>query len=148
MSALQTFIRKKLNETHLSVNALERKAGLKTNAVHNILSGASKNPKIETLQAIAAAFECSVKELIEGKADASPALRMRISGARDNLEWDASLYLKIFHIFQDRVYTLDITPTAEKAHSVIWEIYLYTLSHAHKEVDPRFADWLIQKSFC
>ncbi|MBS0184773.1 MAG: helix-turn-helix transcriptional regulator [Proteobacteria bacterium] len=148
MSHLQNYIRKKLEEKNMSINALERVAGLKTNAVHNILKGASKNPKKETLLAIATTFECSVKDLTEG-IDETEGLTSSSSQDKTSQEanptWDPDLYAKIIEILTPILAKRTTLPLTKKIHSLIWEIYLYSFFHEEKKVDPRFVEWLINK---
>lgn len=148
MSHLQSYIRKKLEEKNMSINALERIAGLKTNAVHNILKGASRNPKKETLVAIATTFECSVKDLIEGDLEeetSSSCLHPKIAPTESNIPWDPDLYLKIITALTVILSEKLFAPSTKKIHSLIWEVYLYSLSHEERKVDPRFIEWLINK---
>ena len=53
-----------LSETKRNVSLAERMAGVPENTIRNILEGTSKNPKIETLQAIAKFLDCSLDELV------------------------------------------------------------------------------------
>lgn len=148
MSHLQNYIRKKLEEKNMSINALERVAGLKTNAVHNILKGASKNPKKETLLAIASTFECSVKDLTEGVDDIevlSFPTSQNTPSQEVNPSWDPDLYVQIIDILKPILAKRTAPPLTKKIHSLIWEIYLYSFSHEEKKVDPRFVEWLINK---
>ena len=148
MSHLQNYIRKKLEEKNMSINALERVAGLKANAVHNILKGASRNPKKETLAAIASTFECSVKDLTEG-VDETEIISSSNTQTKTSLEtnppWDPSLYLKIIETLTTLLSDKAILPPTKKIHSLIWEIYLYSLSHEDRKVDPRFVEWFVNK---
>ena len=145
MSHLQNYIRKKLEEKNMSINALERIAGLKTNAVHKILKGASKNPKKETLLAIATTFECSVSDLIEGDDILSSISSDDKISSEANPTWDPDLYLKIIETLTSIFSNKTVLPPTKKIHSLIWEIYLYSLSHEDRKVDPRFVEWLINK---
>lgn len=64
-SALQNQITIRMKAKALSIAVLEREAGLKINAVRDILSGQSRKPSAETLQAIANGLECSVRDLLD-----------------------------------------------------------------------------------
>jgi|GEM_PF-5722171 len=64
MSYLQQRLKEKINEAGHSIQALERQAGLKPSAIQNIIAGKSRNPKIETLHAIAQILDCSVEDFV------------------------------------------------------------------------------------
>ena len=147
MSHLQSYIRRKLDEKNMSINALERVAGLKTNAVHNILKVASKNPKKETLVAIATTFDCSVKDLLEGSYDEiiPESLTAHKPSSAESSVWDPQVYLDIITHLSKILGERRSIPSTKKIHSLIWEIYLYSLSHEEKKVDPRFIEWLLNK---
>lgn len=147
MSHLQNYIRKKLEEKNMSINALERVAGLKTNAIHNILKGASRNPKKETLQAIATTFECSVKDLLEGdtEEDSSSSIDQKTSSLDAGPIWDPNLYIRIIETLSPILEDKTVCPSTKKIHSIIWEIYLYSIAHEDRKVDHRFVEWIANK---
>lgn len=66
-------IKEKMENQHLSVYALEKEAGLKPQAVRNILWGKSKNPGGAVLKAIAKVLNCSVDELLGDNKLESPS---------------------------------------------------------------------------
>lgn len=60
-------IRQEINRRGWNVRELERRAGLKERAVLSILDRTSKNPRIDTVQKIAAALDLSVAEMLGEK---------------------------------------------------------------------------------
>jgi len=57
-------IEARMKVQNISVMALENKAGLKSHAVRNILTGKSKRPSALHVQAITEALRCTVKDLL------------------------------------------------------------------------------------
>jgi transcriptional regulator with XRE-family HTH domain len=58
-----------LEENNLSVQALEKKAGLKANAVYNLISGNIKKPKLQTVQSLSQALSCSFEDLVDDRVE-------------------------------------------------------------------------------
>jgi len=73
-TALQMKIQGYLDQNHLSMKGLERKAGVKVNTVRNILRGQSKRPSGETLQALAKILGCTIFDLLRDPQE-SPETR-------------------------------------------------------------------------
>jgi transcriptional regulator with XRE-family HTH domain len=63
-TALTRRIQQELAARKWTMRDLERKAGLKENGVLNILRRKSLNPRIDTLQKIAGAMDCTIGELL------------------------------------------------------------------------------------
>lgn len=63
-TALTRRIRHEIEARGWTVRELERQAGLKENGVLSILKGRSLNPRIDTIQKIALAFDCTVGDLL------------------------------------------------------------------------------------
>lgn len=136
MTKLAQIIRHKLKEKRLSAHALEKLAGLRSSAVHNILQGRSKNPTLQTLQAISSALDCSMQELVDNAEN--PA-------KQSDIEWDFALYEKAvqltYRLFQEH----NINLNKQKTLAYIDEIYNYSLSANIDDIDQRFAEWLLNK---
>ncbi len=147
MSGLQKQIRTRMKAKDLSIAALEREAGLKINAVRNILSGQSKKPSAETLQAIANVLDCSVKDLLEKEISNISDLPYSIRHLEvATHEWDAELFNQTIETIQEIFEKKSYIPSVEEALFFIKEIYIYALEKNSKTLDPKFAEWFIERN--
>ena len=128
-----------MEEKRVSINALERRAGVKPSAVQNIVYGRSKSPGINTIRAIAQALECSIAELIG--SEASPS----IENPSITRQWDIDLYVAslntVFNLSKDRNSTL----SSNDLFFCTEEIYRYSLAADKKQPDQDFAKWILDK---
>ena len=114
--------------------------------MRNILSGQSRKPSAETLQAIANVLECSARDLLD-KDIGSVFLTPHITKNSDDAihEWLPSLFDACVHaiqnIFDDKKYT----PSAEEMFFLVKEVYFYALDKNEKQVDHKFAEWFIDR---
>lgn len=141
-SNLQMQLKMRMESLNLSAAALERKANLKIHAVRNILLGKSKRPSGETLQSIADALGCSVKDLF------SPGEINNLSFFKDEEKsnvLNTALFLASTEIALQLFTEKDFKPTLEQTISLIKEIYSYSYKNNVMKVDENFAKWLIDK---
>jgi transcriptional regulator with XRE-family HTH domain len=141
MSALVAILKEKMIQKKISAHALEKRAGLKASAVHNILSGRSKNPSIFTLHALAQALDCSVSDLIDEEKAPSNA-----SSPPQEISWDSGLYLQCFELVNRVFQEQNLYYPKDKMMSYVDEIYTYSLGRNKGKVDEYFAHWLINRS--
>jgi transcriptional regulator with XRE-family HTH domain len=135
-------IRNLLDKQHLSVRALEKKAGLKRSAVQNILNGLSMSPRIETINAIAEALDCKVEDLISPQ-DLTENIKHKESRTLD-LSFNQSKLLKV--VVDEVLSAAGKTEISNKQmFFVIQETFLYCLENKKETVDPSFVNWLIKK---
>ncbi|OJW54581.1 MAG: hypothetical protein BGO67_10570 [Alphaproteobacteria bacterium 41-28] len=143
-SGLQKRIKNYLENTGFSVASLERKAGLKTNVVRNILRGQSKRPTGETLQAIAKVMECTVQDLLEGKTSPikedigifpheSPMVQFP-----DTL---SEVLQSVLKVNKDKDYKFTVHQTLR----IVEEIYSYTIKKDPPKIDIDFVEWFVQR---
>jgi transcriptional regulator with XRE-family HTH domain len=59
-------IQVRLDRLGFTARAASIKAGLKPDAIRNIVRGKSQNPRGDTLRSLARALECSVQYLVSG----------------------------------------------------------------------------------
>ena len=129
-----------LNYAHqqrYSIMSLERKAGLKSNAIHHILNGKSKNPSLYTLSKIADVMGCSLDEIVGRKV---------LTSVTPNPSFMDS---HLFHQIYDYVTKFITTNALEdllvnEATHCIEEIYKYCFSI--KNFDENFAQWFLAKT--
>ena len=140
-SGLQKKIRGFLGSTGLSVSALERKAGLKTNVARNILRGQSKKPTAETLQAIASVMGCSVSDLlgvqkttINVKEDTSPAIEY------------PELLKELLNTILEATGKNNQLLTLEKFLLILKETYTYSLQKHPPQIDQNFVEWFVKRT--
>lgn len=146
--ALQKNIHEHLLDKNMSVNSLEKQAGLKPSAVQNILRGRSKRPSIQTIHAIANELGCPVDELIKDSSlDASPGTSSTLEPLKTSSElpWNLKLYAETSKV----VYLLlkKYKPDASRGKflSYVDEIYRYSVRNTSQTADKRFAEWLIER---
>src|SRR5437588_625784 len=89
-SYLQQQLQTRMQNMRLSICGLEKKAGLKKNIVRNVLLGKSRNPRTESLQAIADVFKCTIEDLV-GHTAKIPVIKV-IAPPSVGYNWNANLY--------------------------------------------------------
>lgn len=140
---IQRQIRSHLKMNDLTASDLEKKAGVSGSSIRNIISGRSSNPTIETLIAISKVLGCSVNDLImEQESHSTPKTsKLEIK----HVDWVASLLLDIINFAELCFREKNYTPSFEDGIYLVKEIYQYSLGKQQREVDKKFAEWLINK---
>ena len=144
-SSLQKKIKNYLETNKVSVAALERNAGLKTNVARNILRGISKKPTAFTLRAIADVMGCTVEELLGDKLEL-PRARMKPSSDKTlSLEYpellDNALH-SILAIIKHNNYKLTVQQTL----FVLEEVYSYSIKKEPPVIDADFVEWFVKRT--
>lgn len=145
-TGLQRKIKNYLEATGLSVAALERQAGLKTNAARNILRGQSKKPTATTLQAIADVMDCTVHDLLGVKKEfhkTDGRMKFDDSPTVENSELLKKILDCILKITKDNSQQLSIHQTA----IILEEIYSYSIKKSPPDIDMVFVEWYMKKAF-
>ncbi len=145
-NGLQRKIQNYLDSTGLSVAALERQAGLKTNTARNILRGQSKRPTAVTLQAIADVMDCTVQDLLGVRKEfhkTDGAMKFDDSPTIEDPELLKNVLDCILKISNDNNYQLSIHQTA----IVLEEIYSYTIQKSPPNIDMVFVEWYLKRAF-
>ena len=154
MGSLSKNIKERMAELEISAHALEKRAGLKTSSVQNIIYGRSKNPSISLISSIAKVLGCGIEDLIDDQSASShlPAGDKPSSSSKSyktflqkTLSWDQTLYLKCFKLFYDLVEQRNIILQKGMILDLVDEIYNYSLGNSIQEPDQYFAKWLIDK---
>ena len=131
-----------MEEKNLNTHQLEKKAGLRSNSVRNILLGRSKNPSIDILKAVSEILECTIDELVnpDRKSPKKPAL--------------SEMVVKYLNLFNQCVEIsihlctkYNSTPKIEALFFLIQSLYEYSIENELDTVDERFAKWLFTKNF-
>jgi transcriptional regulator with XRE-family HTH domain len=148
MSAyLQKQLSARIEASNFSVNALEKKAGLKRSAIRNILQGFSKKPSADVLLSIAAALNCTVDDLIgsRGSGDAVSSSIKPASKPRNLHAWNDALYIEVVKLVSKILHEKDLQLKSEQVIALINESYKYSLDKGSDEVDVDFTKWLVER---
>lgn len=141
--ALAGKIRGLIQANKLSVQGLEKKAGLKINAVRNILTGHSKKPSAETLLAVAKALNCSISDLLgeDGPDEQRGTSNKNMVFSHHKLLSDIMTHvIAEFEMNHEEVKTGDLISLSQ-------EIYKYSCENNENQLDLKFASWLLKKHF-
>lgn len=141
-NALRDNIKRNLALHKLSVAELERKAGLKTCAVRNILDGRSNNPNIETLRAIANQFGQGVDELISPEP---PVTKKRAGTIIEKIGFDAKLLKNIQDDLIKTIQKENIQLTIKEFLIFTKQIYDYSVECKLSFVDKRFVKYVLRE---
>ncbi len=138
--SLAQLLQTKMDALGISISELEKKAGLKTNAVRNIVTGRSKNPNISTLKALANILECDFTDLL-GESDNSDSVASVTAKIQDPI-----LYTKIVELVLKEFYKKDRAPTISQLNTIVSEVYTYFYTK-RKHIDVDFIEWIINKYY-
>lgn len=139
MSNLINNIKSKVAEKHISIAALERKAGLKRGAIWSIVTGKSKNPKQSTLEKISSAFGCSLEELLGVSKDYYEDSRKK------ELDWDQKIFLDCVATIDDLLTERKIAYKANDVFEMSKILYEHSIEFGC--VDKRIANLIINNNF-
>ena len=143
----------------ISVNELERRAGVKPYSIRNILHGKSSKPSAEIVFAIAKEIGCSVEELlssnfIEGKKQNNPSTLEcdnlsveEILRIYRHCTFDKELYASIEDIVNQYINTNSLIISFWKYIAGVSEIYQYCYENNTKLLDSRYANWWLKRNF-
>lgn len=158
-NVLNQKLKQKLDESGLSVHALEKKAGLKRSAVQNILHGRSKKPSAEILFAISKVFGCSIRELLDKNSPSvryegsqpllteNPAPQESLIAANPDKPLNIELYVKATKTAEKLFKKFSSSYNEAIALRYILEVYQYASNSHHDNIDSYFAEWLFKKTF-
>ena len=129
-----------IKKENIPVSTLEKKANLNRNAISNILYGRSKNPKIENIQAIAKAMNCSIESLLAGDDKTLTDVYLEEFEIGD-FELFKKIVLAVLKKIKDKK-----TVEGSKVLLLIKEVYEYCLDK--EDIDPtNIVEWMIDKNF-
>ena len=135
----------KIEKKNLSVLALERKAGLKSHAIRNIIAGRSKKPHTVILEAAVKVLGCSIEELFsEHKKEISSHSLL------ENFKLEKTTLINNTRLFRNSVDLVlsiyehnNYTPFMEQIMLIIKIVYDFSDKEQEDEPDKRFAEWII-----
>lgn len=135
-------IKQLIDDQNLSIQGLEKKSGLKTNAVRNILTGHSKKPSAEILLAISRVLGCSVEDLYgEKNQEQSSAQAAALEAPIQDKALFEQTCREVLHFHQENALPF----TAKQFLDDVIQIYFYCLQSQTRAFDGRFAQWLLSK---
>lgn len=145
---LQKQIQNRLEEKNLTINALEKQAGLKRSAARNILQGLSKKPSAETLKAIANVLGCSVDDLIGPNDSSLTSISFKTnSTSKVTHPWNEKLYVNTLNAILKNLKDKKPDLKFEQVTALIGEVYKYSLAKKSDKIDQDFVKWIINKNF-
>ena len=141
--ALVLKIKGLIEDNNLSVQGLEKKAGLKINAVRNILTGHSKKPSAETLLAVSKALNCSISDLlgeVEQERSRNQHVDKLVFANHDLLSETVKYVIHEFKINKEDVTTHELI-------NLTREIYKYSSENNENQIDLKLPSWILYKHF-
>lgn len=137
--ALKEKLKQYLEDEDSSVRDFERKAGFQSQAIHNILSDKSKNPKLETILKIADLLDCSLDEIFERNVNRYTTLNL--TSIDLNLVTNACNTILDFFKTQN----LSKVPLGDFVR-YIYEICEYSNKNNSGTFDKNFAEWFLKNT--
>jgi transcriptional regulator with XRE-family HTH domain len=132
-----------LDQRNLTSATLEKAAGLKPQTIWNIISGRSKNPKMETLQKAASALNCSVEDLLSINQHENLSVS---NNDKVNLILDEELFHNSCQAVLKQLKQVNLKISLKQLLSFIEQVYEYSAGkqdHLHQP-DIRFTEWIVQ----
>jgi transcriptional regulator with XRE-family HTH domain len=137
-SNLATRLRTRMEEQKLNARELERLAGLKANAVANILNGSSKKPSADKLYHIAGALSCSMNELLD---DSAPPLSSFTAK-----EWTLAVFISAAEAVDQCIKEKKKVPPVSTILRMINEVYAYSIGREEMKADLIFTRWVVDRN--
>lgn len=136
MSVIAQNISHFLSKHNMPITHLEKKARLKRNSIHSIISGRVKNPRIDTLVAIADALDCSIYELINEIPSKHP-LNSQIQ--------DFDLLASSFELLVQTLRKSNLNISYDSFANLLLETYVYSFEDSDAGADENFVNWLVSR---
>ena len=139
----------KLKEKNMSIAALEREAGLKTNVARNILVNLSKKPSGETLHAIAKVLNCSIDDLLNDRALRNPINHTSLINCDLSVDLAINsneLLQNTFNKVMELQNLYQTNYSFMKINNIVREIYLFSLQFNMRDPDERFTKWIFSNN--
>lgn len=135
-----------MDERKLTIAALERKAGLKLDAVRNIILGRTRNPNVQVLQAIARVFNCSIEELTSFETFQENIVNPLQNAYTKELKFDnPELLLDAVKVIVQVLDEKNLSLTLTKVLLLIQEVYHFSSKKNINIADPEFVEWIIER---
>jgi transcriptional regulator with XRE-family HTH domain len=129
----------------MNTSELERKAGLSATSVRKMLLGSSQNPTLETLNAIANVFECSIDELVGRRVLQEKNTESEIF--KETSPLDSILFRDTVHKSCDCAMKRNQNIKLNDFVQFILEAYKYCQLKKDGNVDNEFIEWYFLQKF-
>lgn len=136
-------IRELIDEKNLSVQGLEKKAGLSINSIRSILTGHSKKPSAEHLLAISKVLGCSIGELLDEELSNRTQRPIFKELTFTHTELLEEIFLYIVRFYKKNTKPL----TNKELYDATEKIYLYLVKNNEGDFDKDFSDWYLDSRF-
>tara|TARA_A100000171_G_scaffold48132_1_gene55129 strand:+ start:1239 stop:1673 length:435 start_codon:yes stop_codon:yes gene_type:complete len=140
-SKLTVKLKDLIEKNALSVQGLERKAGLKIHAVRNILTGQTKKPSAETLLAVSKALDCSISDLLDEVRPRNENRETIQEIVFHKIDLLQKIIPDIIEFHQQNTLPLTNCDLME----AIEQIYTYSLKNNNGDYDSNFAKWFLER---
>ncbi len=141
-SVLQQRLLSYLEDLNISIDDLEKKAGLKKSSVKNIIYGYSKKPSAENIQAIARALSCTMEDLMD-------PISLKNATSYDSKNkihrLDIELYSKVSQAVINIIIKNNHIISLHRISYLIKESYTYIHNNNMNALDEHFINYLINK---
>jgi len=142
-SSLAKQISARMKAKNLTINDIEKEAGLKTHAVRNILRGKSKRPSAEILQSIADVLHCDIRELLSKDESQEDNLFEIQKEILNSLYEYPKLFIDTAQALNKKFDEKGIKVTIKQYISCVEEVYIHSLQKDPRKVDLDFVDWFV-----
>lgn len=134
----------RLKAKNLSINMLEKEAGLKSRAVQNIMRGKSKKPSAELLRAIAGILDCSIEDLLGNEVffNNETPLKSRTDILFNKYE-NPEVLTEALNSINRKLKGKDHLINAQQVIDCLTETYVHALQKTPHSIDEEFIDWYI-----
>jgi transcriptional regulator with XRE-family HTH domain len=129
-----------LASANISVIKFENSAGLKRNAIHNILSGKSKNPSLDCIVKIADKLNCTIDELLDREVFLNTYSR------KNNIPYNGKLMEDIINFVNNYIQSKNISQKllASDFLHLLDKIYDFSFKKNNQTIDNQFAEWFVE----
>ena len=142
--ALKEIIQQKLKENGLSINAVEKLAGIGTSSLRHFLNGRTKNPDLETLNALARVLKCDLPNLL----GLNPKTLSEDQEKDQNINKPVNynLYIQVTSFVCDFLKEQKASSISNEVFlEALKKIYYFCLLQKNGILDKEFANWYIKE---
>jgi transcriptional regulator with XRE-family HTH domain len=145
-SYLQQKLKSLIESKNTNIASLEKSAGIKRDAIRNILSGRSKSPSLGLISSIAKALDANIADFID--SDYTSQSDITSVFILEKLEWNKDLIQDTINTVQLLIDKYSLSVDFDKAIKFVREIYAYSLGKnlLTKKADADFAEWLVKST--
>lgn len=143
---LRFVLQKLIKDAGLNEKKLAEALGMPPTTLNQLLNADTLSPRVDTLLPIAKYFNISIEQLIAKQPLKGQLSEVEKSGMLTQ-EWKPELFIKCIELISDISGRKKLKLTAGKALELLKEIYMYSLKEKGIDIDAKFTEWLIDRSF-